>query len=316
MARKVQKPGFIEHVQLSLFFAEDIIEPNFRDDRDIMSYPFLSMQKQKRIEPIYYRNDKQGIEIKVESIDSAGIATIFDYDFILWIISIINEAIEEGKETSPRVRFYPHQFLLQAGWISSMQKGGGLAYKRLARSLERLKKTTITTNIRNNKEGDIKSATSAFSWINEYHWYEHKGKKIDHVEIILADWIYDRIKEERTVLSISPEYFSLTSAMAKMLYRICRKHCGNQDVFKFKVSTLYSRYPTNSKYSLFKYRLKQLVKKNILPEYNTSWHIDKDRYPMNSRKPIEYVIISPRPGSREARKLPRTVRHLLEGMDL
>lgn len=314
MARKATPPGFVEHVQLSLFFAEEIVEPNFRDDRDVMSYPFLSMQKQKRTEPIYYRNDKQGIEIKVESTESTGIATIFDYDFILWIISIVNEAIEEGRETSPRIRFYPHQFLIQAGWIKSMQKGGGLAYLRLEKALERLKNTTITTNIKNKqslKDGDVKGVKSAFSWINEYHWYTHKGKKIDHVEIILADWIYDRIKEERTILSISPEYFSLSSAMSKMLYRICRKHCGNQDVFKFKVSTLFSRYPTKSKYSLFKYRLKQLVNQNKLPEYNTYWHVEPSEY----RKSTEYVIITPRPRSREARKLPRKVRKYLQQED-
>ncbi len=285
----------------------DIVGPTLRDDRDLMSYPFMSLSKKKRTEPIEYTNKKLGIEILVTGNSHYGIMTIFDYDFMLWIISSINKQIDAGEEASNIVKFHPNKFLSQAGWYKNKNKGG-FSYNRLEITLKRMVGTSVYTTIKS----DGKKHRIAWNWLSRYEWYENiYGEKTDYVEVEISQWIFNRIKKDRSVLSISENYYKLTSGIEKWLYRIARRHCGNQDIIRYSAHGLFSRYPainrTNEQYRLFKYRLKKIVEKNQLPEYKLYWD--------DSDKGKEVVLIFPRPGSREERKIPRSARGILEWDD-
>lgn len=298
MGRKQKQPAYVKPKQLSLFYAEFIIDPNLRDDRDLMSYPFLSLSKRKRTEPIRYRDDKNGIKIEVTGSNEYGIASIFDYDIILWLGSILNEGIEQGHNVSPIIRFNPYKFLVQAGWITEGNKGGR-GYLRLKKALQRLQSTSISTTIKSAK----KEVDGQWSWIDQFNWYKDKNNNpIDYVEIQISDWLYNRITKDRSILSIHPKYFSLKKGMSKWIYRIARRHCGNQDVVQFAVETLFRRYPTIRHFRQFKHQLHKLVDENAIPEYNLTWHVRNGR---------DVIIITPKPGSRSDRRLPRSVRGVL-----
>ena len=180
--------------------------------------------------------------------------------------------------------------------------------------------TTLPSNFKEDEKTGKSDANSEefekqWSWINDFHWYKNKdGKPIDQVEVELSQWLFDRIVKDRTVLSIHAGYFKLTKGLEKWLYRIARRHCGNQDVIQFTIQGLFRRYPTTGHFRQFKHQIKQMIEdiqrrdklgeEPCFPEYKITWNCTD-----NGK---EYIIITPKLGSREERTLPRSARGLLQ----
>src|SRR5512144_652090 len=95
--------------QLDLFTVT-AIDPPWRDNRDAMGYPFLALQK-RRTTSIEYEQD--GVSIGVYTHPKFGIATIWDWDVMIFAASHINEAIESRRKISSRITFAPHDCLKQ-----------------------------------------------------------------------------------------------------------------------------------------------------------------------------------------------------------
>jgi plasmid replication initiation protein len=85
-----------EVVQLEIF-GVSAVDPPWRDNRDAMEYPFLSLQK-KRMKPITYR--KGNIHLSIAADIRYSIATIWDWDLIIFAASHLNDAIEAGLKPS------------------------------------------------------------------------------------------------------------------------------------------------------------------------------------------------------------------------
>jgi plasmid replication initiation protein len=63
-----------------------------------MAYPFFSLAKSKRIEPITFNTKR--VSIRVSGTLDYGIATIWDADVLIWAASQIIEARDQGLRTS------------------------------------------------------------------------------------------------------------------------------------------------------------------------------------------------------------------------
>ena len=63
----------------------------------------------------------------------------------------------------------------------------------------------------------------------------------------------------------------ITSGIKRWLYRIARKHCGNNETWSFTAKALYEKYPPGKEYRFFKRDLKKAVLDNDIPEYNIFW---------------------------------------------
>jgi plasmid replication initiation protein len=290
---------FREMEQLNLFWPADFQDVNFRGERNILSIPFCSLEKRKRIRPIVYK--EKDVEVKISGDSEYGIATIWDMDVILFLISQINEAIEKNVKTSRQIDFIAHQFFSQCRWVKEGQKSGR-AYKRLEKSLDRLQSTGIKTNI---KSGG-KCYTSKWSWLSEWHRVEDSDGKMIGLRVVLSEWLYDKVVKERSVLSIHPDYFRIKSGNERQLYRIIRKMVGKNPVWKFSIEALFKRFPSGKQFRYFKSDLKKIVERNSLPEYKLTWH-EEERI-----KGVQcFVIVVPRPGAIEERKLPKPLRGLL-----
>lgn len=75
------RPHKSEREQLELFRAlPSDLAP--RDAQDLMAYPFFSLSKSHRVEPIEYRSGE--IAIRVEAVPEHGMATIWDADILIW----------------------------------------------------------------------------------------------------------------------------------------------------------------------------------------------------------------------------------------
>ena len=265
-------------VQLEIFTVSTV-DPPWRDNRDAMEYPFLSLQK-NRTKAIEYR--RNGIHISVDSDRRFSIATIWDWDVIIFAASHLNDAIEAGFPPSPRIRFVPYDCLRQVG-----RHTGGQNYKELANAIRRLTATLVITNIRNE---DLAGEENGFHWLSGFKIpkkYTRMHLTPDAPdgepdparpwEIELPPWLYNAILRRRDILAVHPDYFQLTGGLERWLYRLARKAVPDKaevPAIPFRMDTLYERSGVIEPKRNFARRIRKLAEKQALPEYGI--RIDRD----------------------------------------
>lgn len=250
--------------QYDLFLAH-LTDLPLRDQRDTMERPFFSLGKRKRVKPIEYAVGD--VQVKVSAPADIGLATIWDADILIFLASQINEAREKGLEHSPRMFFRGYDLLL------AVHRGtGGKEYIDLRAALKRLTATVVETNIR----ADDGHRTAIFHWLERVDEHVDQAGHSKGFEIQLPSWLYDGIIASH-VLAIAPEYFDITSGMKRWLYRVVRKHAGNQDAgWNFTLRQLHTKSGSTQPYGAFARDLRRAVQANDLPEYHVNLY-DGDR---------------------------------------
>jgi plasmid replication initiation protein len=244
-----------ERAQLALFPSLGCdIAP--RDAQDLMAWPFFSLAKRRRVTPIDFRMGATWIS--VEAVPEHGMATIWDADVLIWAASQIVAARDAGLPTSPLMATTPHEILAFTG------RGTGKDhYDRLKAALDRLQSTTVATSIRQQHQ-----RRHRFSWINE--WQERldgDGRPLG-IELILPDWFYAGVIDRTFVLTIDRAYFDLTGGLERWLYRIVRKHGGQQEGgWSFDLPHLHLKSGALSPLKQFAFELRAIVRRQSLPGY-------------------------------------------------
>jgi len=248
-----------ERAQLELFrsISGDLAA---RDAQDLMSWPFFSLAKRKRIAPIDFRMGETWIS--VEAVPEHGMATIWDADVLIWAASQIVEARDAGRSTSRLMMTTPHEILAFTG------RGTGRDhYDRLKAALDRLQSTTVATSIRQQHQ----RRRHRFSWINEWRELaDGRGRPLG-IELILPDWFYAGIVDRALVLTIDRAYFNLTGGLERWLYRIVRKHGGHQPGgWSFDIAHLHLKSGALSPLKQFAFDVRGIVQRQALPGYSLS----------------------------------------------
>jgi plasmid replication initiation protein len=267
-----------EVVQLEIFTVS-AVDPPWRDNKDAMEYPFLALQK-KRTKPIEYSS--RGIHLSIDSDRRFSIATIWDWDLVIFAASHLNDAIEAGLAPSPRIRFVPYDCLRQIGRGTS-----GRHYRELAQSIRRLRMTTVITNIR---DEDGAGEERPFSWLADYR-IPKKYTRLHLTpdapdgepdparpwEVELPPWLYNAILRQREILAVHPDYFKLTGGLERWLYRLARKAVPDKaevPAIPFRMDTLYERSGVIEPKRNFARRIRKMAETQPLPEYGI--RIDRD----------------------------------------
>ena len=239
-----------------------------RDQRETMERPFFSLAKRKRLKPVDYTSPDGAVWVKVQPHQDFGMATIWDADILIWAASQIAEHMRSRKNEEPprTLHFMPYQ-LLQA-----IRRGaGGASYTRLRAALDRLNSTVIKTNIR----GSGRERQASFKWIDKWTDDVDEAGQSRGMSITLSDWLYEGIKQDGGVLTIHPDYFLLTGALERWLYRVARKHAGRQaHGCTITVPVLYEKSGSDSPERRFRFEINQIAEADELPEYHLEW-IDK-----------------------------------------
>ena len=245
-----------ERGQLELFRAHGTALA-LRDAQDLMAYPFFSLAKSRRTQPIDYA--VAGVVIRVEAVAEHGMATIWDADILIWAASQIVEARDAGLRTSRLMAATPYEILTFIGRGVSARD-----YRRLKAALDRLQSTTIATTIRQPIEG----RRHRFSWINEWvERFDPQGRPAG-IEMIVPDWFYNAVLDNALILTIDPDYFSLTGGYDRWLYRLVRKHGGRQrNGWRFEFRHLYLKSGSLSPFKRFAFELRSMVRRQPLPGY-------------------------------------------------
>jgi len=235
-------------------FASDLA---VRDSQDLMAYPFFSLGKSRRVQPIDYRVGP--VSVRVEGTLEHGLATIWDADVLIWAASQIVEARDAGIPTSRRLATTPYEILTFTGRGTSSRD-----YQRLRAALDRLQSTSIATSIRQVRERRL----HRFSWINE--WTERadgEGRPLG-LELILPDWFYAGLIDASFVLTLDAAYFGLTGGIERWLYRLVRKHAGRQIAgWQFDFRHLYRKSGSIARFSDFALDLRRIAERQSLPGY-------------------------------------------------
>lgn len=237
-----------------------------RDAQDLMAYPFFSLAKSKRIEPINYHLGD--VAICVEGTRKHGLATIWDADVLIWAASQIVEARDAGLRTSRLMAATPYEILRFIGRSTSAHD-----YQRLRAAFDRLQSTTIATSIRQLATRSM----HRFSWLNEWKERADGAGRPLGIELILPDWFYSSVLDASLVLTIDRAYFRLTGGIERWLYRIVRKHGGRQkDGWRIDFRHLYLKSGSTARYSDFALDLRRIAQRQSLPSYELAieWRAD------------------------------------------
>src|SRR5277367_1032864 len=219
-----------------------------RDAQDLMAYPFFSLAKSKRLTPIDFRAGQ--IAIRVEAVPEHGMATIWDADVLIWAASQIVHARDAGLKTSRLMATTPYEILTFVG-----RSAGARDYQRLKAGLDRLQSTTVMTSIRQPSE----RRRHRFSWINEWKETADMHGRPLGLELILPDWFYAGILDDALVLTIDRAYFDLTGGLERWLYRIVRKHGGQQRAgWQFDFRHLHGKSASLSPFKRFAFELREI----------------------------------------------------------
>ena len=89
--------------------------------------------------------------------------------------------------------------------------------------------------------------------------------------ITLSNWVYEGIVSERSLLTMHPDYFLLTGGLERALYRVARKHAGQQrGGWTCRVELLREKTGSDSTVGEFNRMLRKLIEADQLPEYTLS----------------------------------------------
>lgn len=232
-----------------------------KDQRETMERPFFSLQKRKRVKPIEYSSPDGDTWVKIEAIPAYGMATIWDADILIWAASTLNRMREQGVNDLPRTLKTTSYDLLRA----IKRDTSGRAYQELQAALQRLQTTSISTSIRAPK----RRTKAGFNWLDK--WTLEVDPDTDQprgMTITLSDWVYEGIMGERSLLTMHQDYFLLTGGLERALYRIARKHAGNQKGgWTCRVEVLRDKTGSDSKPKEFNRMLRKVVEADQLPDY-------------------------------------------------
>jgi plasmid replication initiation protein len=242
------------------FFACDLFDvlPYFKDDMASMEHPVFSLSTKPDMRVLHYAHNGSTITIK-PSYD--GLPTIHDKDILIYCASQLRAAMNTGREPSRTIRFTAHDFLV-------LTKRGidGRSYQRFKEALNRLRGTTINTNI---KTGGV-TIEEGFGLIDAWKAVkEDTSGRVIAAEVRVSEWFYNAILSN-DLLTINPDYFDLRKPVERRIYEIGRKHCGSQQLFKIGLSNLHLKVGSSSSLREFRRIIGKIITTNQLPDYEVS----------------------------------------------
>lgn len=244
------------------FFVCDIFDAVPKGDLASMEHPIFSLSTKPDTRIRRYEHDSRFVEITPSV---KGLATMHDRDILIYCISQLIGALNEGREVSRTVRFKAYDLLKATNRMTN-----GQAYEGLKSALERLKGTTISTNLVTGGEEQF----DVFGLIDRARVVrETRDGRMQEIEIILSDWVFNAIKAKE-VLTLHRDYFRLRKPLERRIYELARKHCGSQKTWKISLELLQKKCGSNSTSREFKRLVTQIIKQaeehQHLPDYFVS----------------------------------------------
>jgi len=268
------------HKQHDLFIC-DVADAVLKDVMQQMEHPFYSLSKKPETTIREYKHGENWIRVTPSV---KGLATIYDKDILIYCISQIMHKLNNGEPVSKRVRVNTRDLL-----IFTNRGTSGRDYMALTESLERIRGTTISTNIRSGDEEQIDTfGLIESSSIRRKHGLD--GRLL-WCEITLSDWVFNAI-QAKEVLTLHRDYFRLRKPIERRIYEIARKHCGLQTLWTFGLSTLHKKSGSKSTLKEFRRAIRHLAKNDHLPDYQVKYNEQDDKVTFINRDTMKQTAPS------------------------
>lgn len=270
---KLAEPELDETKPLD-FFVANFSDYAIKDDQATMEAPMFSLSTKQDMTSWKWTST-DGKKTVVVDPGKTGRATIHDKDILIYCISRLVAALNEGKKPSRLVRFTAYDYLKATNRATR-----GDDYDRFKDALNRLSGTRVTTNVETGKTRHGKG----FGFINGWEIIEKSDKdnSMIGVEVELSLWIYRAIAAKE-VLTISPGYFKLRKPLERRLYEIARKHVGKQASWEIGIQALRDKCgSTEAALNNWRTKLRHVIQSDALPDYrlelnrNTVRFVPKD----------------------------------------
>ena len=255
MAGSFRMAQLVETGLVQDFFVCDFFAAVPKHDLASMEHPIFSLSTRPDRRVVSY--DHNGATLTVTP-SVKGRATIFDADILIFCISQLMAALNQGRAVSRKLSLTAHD-LLQA----THRETSGDGYKRLRDAFERLAGTRITTNI---VTGD-REITQGFGLIEAWEIVRKtRAGRMIAVTITLSEWLFNAVLS-RSVLTLSRDYFRMRKPLERRIYELARKHCGRQMEWSVSVGTLAKKTGSASPIRVFRAMLREMIRENRLPDY-------------------------------------------------
>ena len=229
-----------------------------KDDMASMEHPLFTLATRPDRRILRYRHGAAEIEVTPSV---KGLATIHDKDVLIYCISQLMAAVNDGRPTSAVLHLKAHDLL-----VATNRETSGDGYRRLREALERLSGTRIVTNL---VTGGVES-TRGFGLIDAWEILRKtRGGRMILVTITLSDWMY-RSVISRSVLTLHRDYFRLRKPLERRVYEIARKHCGRQAEWRIGLETLLKKTGSTSPRRVFRKMIRDIAEEDALPDYTLS----------------------------------------------
>ena len=237
------------------FFICDLPWASPKEDMASMEHPLFTLATRPDRRVLRYAHGPATIEITPSV---KGLATIHDKDILIYCVSQLVAALNEGRPVSPVLRLKAHDLL-----AATNRETSGDGYRRLREAFERLSGTRIVTNI---ETGGVES-TRGFGLIDAWEIQRRsRGGRMILVEVVLSDWMY-RSVVAKSVLTLSRDYFRLRKPLERRVYEIARKHCGRQAEWRIGLETLLLKSGSTSPRRVFRKMIRDMAEEDGLPDY-------------------------------------------------
>ena len=265
-----------------MFFVPTIYDAPLKDDVNLMDVAPFSLSKRANKGVIKY--ELKDCLITVEGGAESGLATVFDYDIFLNMVSYLAEEVQQVRRAEAkglRPTLPPKVYRPSAAHILKFcrRSDGGKSYEDLEAALDRLSNTTIKVV---NLSGGKRRAVDSRPMIGGYSVVSRTGaNKIDTVEITIPDWVYKSVVTTDTripLLTLHQDYFLISSGLGRFIYRLARKAAG-KDEAHYSVKELHKRSGSAQEARKFAYDLREFVTRTQafpMPDYDLSLEDGKD----------------------------------------
>jgi len=237
--------------QADLFIA-NIKDVKTKHARELMERNWASLSKQARHTEIKHVIGDNHVTITGQA--GYGIATIWDHDILLFLISQMTAAQNQGAEITTRQLFTGYDF----NTFVRKHKLGGSDYEKLWDSLNRLHFTHVQTSIRRHGKRDW-----AFNWLSDVRQEIDENGKHRGYTVSVAEWLVDAVRSKSLVLTLDEGYFGLKGGLERWIYLWCRKAAGHQKsgwIESFE--SLWYKSASQENKKQFTRRLRNIIKKH------------------------------------------------------
>lgn len=223
-----------------------------------MEHPLFTLATRPDRRVLRYAHGTATIEITPSV---KGLATIHDKDVLIYCVSQLVAALNEGRPTGPVLHLKAQDLL-----TATNRETSGDGYRRLREAFERLSGTRVVTNI---ETGGVET-TRGFGLIDAWEIRRKaRGGRMILISVTLSDWMY-RSVVSKSVLTLSRDYFHLRKPLERRVYEIARKHCGRQAEWRIGLETLLVKSGSTSPRRVFRRMIRDMAEEDGLPDYALS----------------------------------------------